>query len=140
MAATAQTMGTTPPRGRWMLWTGRVLSALPVLAMLPSAAMKLTHAPQFAEMWSGKLGFPESTLTGVGLLELACVLLYVIPRTSVLGATLLTGYLGGAIASHVRIGDPGLATPLVLGILAWAGLFLRDERVRALLPLRTKLS
>lgn len=136
MAATARTMGTTPPRGRWMLWTGRVLSALPILAMLMSASMKLSHAPQFVAMWTGKLGFPESALTGVGLLELACVLLYAVPRTAVLGAVLLTGYLGGAITAHVRIGDPGLVTPLVLGALAWAGLFLRDGRVRALMPLR----
>jgi hypothetical protein len=119
-----------------MLWTGRALSALPVLAMAMSAAMKLSHAPQFVEMWTGHLGFPESALTGVGLLELACVLLYAVPRTAVLGAVLLTGYLGGAITAHVRIGDPGLVTPLMLGILAWAGLFLRDERVRALMPLR----
>jgi len=136
MAATARTMGTTPPRGRWMLWTGRVLSALPILAMLMSASMKLSHAPQFVAMWTGKLGFPESALTGVGLLELTCVLLYAVPRTAVLGAVLLTGYLGGAITAHVRIGDPGLVTPLVLGALAWAGLFLRDGRVRALMPLR----
>jgi len=136
MAATARTIGTTPPRGRWMLWTGRVLSALPVVALLLSASMKLSHAPQFVEMWTGKLGFSEGSLTGVGLLELACVLLYAIPRTSVLGAVLVTGYLGGAIATHVRIGDPGLTTPLMLGVLAWAGLFLRDERVRALMPLR----
>lgn len=136
MAATARTIGTTPPRGRWMLWTGRVLSALPVVAMALSATMKLSHAPQFVEMWTGKLGFSESSLTGVGLLELACVALYAIPRTSVLGAVMLTGYLGGAITAHVRIGDPGLTTPLILGVLAWAGLFLRDERVRALMPLR----
>ena len=136
MAATARTIGTTPPQGRWMLWTGRVLSALPVVALLLSASMKLSHAPQFVEMWTGKLGFSEGSLTGVGLLELACVLLYAIPRTSVLGAVLVTGYLGGAIATHVRIGDPGLTTPLILGVLAWAGLFLRDERVRALMPLR----
>jgi hypothetical protein len=119
-----------------MLWTGRVLSALPVVALLLSASMKLSHAPQFVEMWTGKLGFSEGSLTGVGLLEIACVLLYAIPRTSVLGAVMLTGYLGGAIATHVRIGDPGLTTPLMLGVLAWAGLFLRDERVRALMPLR----
>jgi hypothetical protein len=98
--------------------------------------MKLMHAPQFVEQWVGKLGYAETSLTGIGLLELACVVVYVIPRTAVLGAVLLTGYLGGAVATHVRIGDPGFVTPLILGIMAWAGIYLRDERVRALMPLR----
>ena len=137
MAATARTMEPAAPPGRGMLWTGRVLSALPVLMMLLSASMKLSHAPKFVEAWTGKLGYAESALTGIGLLELACVLLYLVPRTSVLGAVLLTGYLGGAIATHVRIGDTGgLVTPLLLGVLAWAGLYLRDARLHGLLPLR----
>jgi hypothetical protein len=126
----------THPSPKWMFWTGWVLSALPVLAMVASASMKLMHAPQFVEQWVGKLGYQEGALTGIGLLELACVVVYAIPRTAVLGAVLLTGYLGGAIATHVRIGDPGLAAPLVLGVLAWGGLYLRDERIRALMPLR----
>ncbi len=91
---------------------------------------------KFVEQWVGKLGYQEGALTGIGLLELACVVVYAIPCTAVLGAVLLTGYLGGAIATHVRIGDPGLAAPLVLGILAWSGLYLRDERIRVLVPLR----
>ncbi|HXN33696.1 MAG TPA: DoxX family protein [Polyangiaceae bacterium] len=134
--AHSRAAGAAPSPKKSVLWTGRVLSALPVLAMVASASMKLMHAPQFVEQWVGKLGYQESALTGIGLLELACVILYVIPRTAVLGAVALTGYLGGAVATHVRIGDPGLAAPVVLGILAWAGLYLRDERVRALLPLR----
>jgi hypothetical protein len=123
-----------------MLWTGRVLSALPVLLMVFSASMKLSHAPQFVEQWTGKFGYPESELTAIGLLELACVALYAVPRTAVLGAVLLTGYLGGAVATHVRVGDPSGVTAFVLGIFVWAGLYLRDERVRALLPLRRSTS
>jgi hypothetical protein len=134
--AQVPTAGAPPSRKKWVLWGGRVLSALPVLLMVFSASMKLMHAPQFVEQWVGKLGYAETSLTGIGLLELACVVVYVIPRTAVLGAVLLTGYLGGAVATHVRIGDPGFVTPLILGIMAWAGIYLRDERVRALMPLR----
>jgi hypothetical protein len=83
-----------------------------------------------------KFGWPESILLVLGVLELGSVLAYLIPRTAVLGAILMTGYLGGAIATHVRIGDPGWPTALILGIFVWAGLYLRDERLRALLPLR----
>jgi len=120
---------------KWMLWTGRGLSALPILMLLMSASMKLTHQAQMAEMFVRKFGFVESALTGIGLLELTCVVLYAIPRTAVLGAVLVTGYLGGAIVTHVRVQE-AFAIPLVLGILVWAGLYLRDERVRALMPLR----
>jgi hypothetical protein len=81
-------------------------------------------------------GFPESTLTGIGILELVCTLIYVIPRTSVLGAILLTGYMGGATATTLRLGEPFWAQPLV-GVLLWAGIYLRDDRLKALIPLRT---
>lgn len=135
MTTHVTTTAAIPQKG-WRLWTGRVLSGLPVLMMLFSASMKLSHAPQFVEMWTGKLGWPESSLTGIGLLELACVALYAVPRTSVLGAGLLSAYLGGAVATHVRVGDPFVA-PVVLGLLVWAGLYLRDERLRALVPLRS---
>jgi hypothetical protein len=104
--------------------------------MVFSASMKLMHSSQFMEQWVGKFGYPESSATGIGLLELACAIVYVIPRTAVLGAVLVTGYLGGAVATHVRIGDPSFMMPLLLGILAWAGIYLRDERLHALLPLR----
>jgi hypothetical protein len=123
-------------RKKWVLWTGRVLGALPALLMAFSASMKLMHSPQFVEQFVGKFGYPESTATGIGLLELACVVVYAIPRTAVLGAVLMTGYLGGAVATHVRIGDPSFVMPAILGILAWAGIYLRDERLSALLPLR----
>lgn len=117
-----------------MLWTGRVLSALPALGLVMSSVMKLSHNPAVLEGF-GKFGYPESSLTAIGLVELVCALLYAIPQTSVLGAILVTGYLGGAVATHVRIGDVFVA-PLLLGVLAWAGLVLRDSRLRALLPLR----
>jgi hypothetical protein len=124
-----------PPR-KAILWTGRVISALPALMLAFSASMKLSHAPQFVAMFTNKLGYQESSLTGIGLLELACTALYLIPQTAFLGALLLTGYLGGAIATHVRIGEP-FGTPLVLGVLVWLGLYLRESRLKALAPIRT---
>src|SRR5439155_26915968 len=83
-----------------------------------------------------RLGSPEVLAFGMGIFELACTVLYVVPHSSVLGAILLTGYLGGATATHVRIGEP-FYMPILLGTLVWAGLFLRDDRLRALLPLRS---
>jgi hypothetical protein len=103
--------------------------------LLLSASMKLSQSPQFVEMFTTRLGYPAGTLLGIGALELLCTLVYAVPQTAVLGAVLLTGYLGGAVATHVRVGE-SFATPLLLGILVWAGLFLRDGRVRALLPVR----
>jgi hypothetical protein len=120
-----------------VIWTGRVISALPALMLLMSATMKVTRQPQAITMLGTHLGFPEATLVGLGILELACVALYAVPATSVLGAVLMTGYLGGAVATHVRVGDP-FAVPIILGALAWLGLYLRDPRLRALLPLRTR--
>jgi hypothetical protein len=117
------------------LWSGRVLSAVPVLALLMSAGMKLSHSGQVVDMFSGHLGYPAPLLPALAMLELACTLLYVVPRTNALGAVLLTGYLGGAIATHVRVGDAFVA-PLVLGLLVWAGLYLREPGVRVLLPIR----
>ena len=116
------------------LWTGRVISTLPVLMLLMSAAFKFMKPPEVVEGFT-KMGWPERLSLTLGIVELACTVLYVIPRTAVLGAVLLTGYLGGATATHVRIGDP-FYTPILLGVLVWLGLYLRDRRVRALLPLR----
>jgi uncharacterized membrane protein YphA (DoxX/SURF4 family) len=129
-------MTTTPtPVSKKSLWTGRILSTLPVLMLIFSAVMKFVKPPSFAEGMT-KLGIPESLATGLGVLELACVILYVIPRTAVLGAILLTGYLGGAILTHLRVGDNFIG-PIVFGVFIWGGLFLRDTRVRALIPLRS---
>ena len=98
--------------------------------------MKLTHNPQLVEQFTGKFGFQASLLTALAILEAACVALYVIPPTAVLGAILLTGYLGGAVVTHLRVGDAFLP-PLILGIFVWAGLYLREDRLRALVPLRS---
>ena len=118
-----------------MFLAGYILSALPVLMLLFSGVMKLLKPASVMEGFV-RLGYPESLALGIGIVELACAALYVIPRTSVLGAILLTGYLGGATATHLRIGEPFFA-PIVLGVLVWGGLFLRDERLRTLLPLRS---
>jgi hypothetical protein len=120
-----------------VLWAGRILSALAALGLTGSAMGKLTGAPALKEMLSGKFGFDAAILPKLGVLELVCVLVYVIPQTSVLGAILLTGYLGGATVTHVRVDDPFLA-PIVIGAVAWLGLWLREPRLRALLPLRRK--
>lgn len=124
------------PTSRGLLLTGRILSALPVLIMLMSASLKLAHPPQVVEQFGGKFGYPQELLLPLAAIEISCVALYLIPRTAVLGAVLTTGYLGGAIATHVRVQDPGFATALILGVLVWAGLLLRDPRLRELLPLR----
>ena len=125
---------------RWPVWTGRALSGLVILFLLMDAAMKiagLTIVSESAVMigWTGNPGFWRA----MGLLLLAITALYAWPRTAVLGAILLTGYLGGAIASYVRMGEfyPPLV-PLTTCLLAWLGIFLRDERLRALLPLRKR--
>jgi len=118
-----------------LLWTGYVLSALPVMMLLFSASMKLLRLPA-ATAGFAHLGYPEHVALPLGIVELMSTILYVIPRTSVLGAILLTGYLGGATATHVRVGEP-FYMAIVLGILVWAGLYLRDERLRALIPLRS---
>jgi len=116
------------------LWAGRILSALPAIFLL-SSGVNVARQADFVMPGFAHLGYPASLALGIGIVEFACALLYVIPRTAILGAILLTGYLGGATASHVRIGEPFFA-PLVVGVLVWAGLFLRDDRLRALIPLR----
>ena len=120
------------------VWAGRVVSAIPVAALLFSAAGKVTGAPQMVDVMVGVLGFSREALLLLAVIEVTCVIVYMVPQTAVVGAILMTGYLGGAIASHVRVGDTvNLVPPLVLAILAWVGLYLRDGRVRALLPLRS---
>jgi hypothetical protein len=116
------------------LWIGRVLSALAALMLLVSGIMKLVNPPAVATEFA-RLGYSSSSGFGIGIIEILCAVLYAIPSTSVLGAILLTGYLGGAVATHVRIGDPFLP-PLIFGVLLWVGLFLRDNRMPALVPLR----
>ena len=119
----------------WTLWVGRVLSALPFPPMLYGASAKLTHAHEAVEGFH-KLGLPEGAMHSIGILEISCVLLYAIPRTAVLGAILVTGYMGGAILTNLRASEP-IVAPVVVGLCAWAGLFLRDRQLRVLLPLRS---
>lgn len=119
-----------------VLWTGRMLSSLFVLFMVFDVGIKLAGLPVVAETlegvgWPGRLGF------GIGVLELAALVLYAVPRTAVLGAVLMTGVLGGAVATHLRVGSPLFSHTLFgvyLGLLAWGGLWLRDARLRAVLP------
>jgi hypothetical protein len=122
---------------RWSLWIGRVLSAIPVLMLLLSASLKFAHPASATDMFVNQLGYHLETLLPLGILEVACVLVYLVPQTAVLGAILVTGYLGGAIATHVRVGQ-AFAIPLLLGVSAWVGLYLRDARMQALIPLRSK--
>jgi len=124
----------TSPVSKKMLWAGYIVSALPVLMLTMSAVMKFVKPAPVVEGFA-HLGWPENLALALGILELVCTILYVIPQTAVLGAILLTGYLGGATATHVRIGDP-FFMPIVLGVLVWLGVYLRDGRLRALIPLR----
>jgi len=115
------------------LWAGRILSALPALFLLVDAIMKLVK-PAPVVTATVALGYPESVIRPLGIVLLICTVLYLIPRTAVLGAILLTGYLGGAVATHVRIGSGAfpLVFPVILGTLLWGGLYLRDEWLRSL--------
>jgi hypothetical protein len=125
------------PASKTMLWVGRVISALMIVFMLFDAGIKILKLPAAVE-GTVRLGYPASTVQPVGVIALVCVLLYAIPRTSVLGAILLTGYLGGATATQVRVQDAWYIFPPVLGALIWAGLYLRDERLRTLIPLNSQ--
>jgi len=127
-----------PPRA--VFWTGRGLSALVVLFLVFDASLKLVPLPIVIESMV-ELGYPpsEGLARGLGVLLLACTLLYAFPRTAVLGAILLTGYLGGAVATHLRVGSPVASHVLFgvyVGLMAWGGLFLREPRLAALIPLR----
>ena len=122
---------------RWMLWTGWGFSFLVVAQLLSSAFFRATqHTYAVAEIVTG-YGYPESAIALIVIAECALVVLYLVPQTSVLAAIVMTGYLGGAVATHVRIADTARAAiPLVVGILAWGGLYLRDSRIRQLIPFR----
>ena len=121
-----------------MLWTGRVLSFLPAAFLLFDAVIKIPK-PDFVIKATQEAGFPTDVLVPLGLVLLASVLLYLFPKTSVLGAILLTGYLGGAVCALVIKGDGlfNMLFPALFGVLLWLGLVLRDPRVRAVLALRT---
>jgi len=122
-----------------MLWAGRIISALPVLLLIFSAVMKLMKPVPVLQGFA-HYGYPESQILVIGILELSSSVIYAIPRTSVLGAILLTGYLGGATATNVRVGDASFYATITLGILVWLGLYLRDARLRGLVPLRKQVA
>ena len=126
----ARDLPATSTRTRWI---GRIVSGIPALFLAFDAAIKLAH-PSFVAEASRRIGFPDHLAEPLGAILLACLALYVVPRTAVIGATLLTAYLGGAVAIHARIEDP-LVThtlfPVYVAVLVWGGLFVRDARVRA---------
>jgi uncharacterized membrane protein YphA (DoxX/SURF4 family) len=124
MAATGKTV-----------WAGRVISVLASLVFVMSASMKLKGGPEI-EQAMAHLGLPQSMVLPLAILEISCVVLYLIPQLSVTGAILLAGYMGGAICTHWRVGDP-FFVQIALGILIWVGLYLREPRLKALIPLRT---
>jgi len=122
------------------LWAGRIAGGLTILFLLFDAIIKVLTLPPAVE-GTVRLGYPESVVFGIGIVELVCLVAYVIPRTSILGAILLTGYLGGAVATHVRIGSPLLSHtffPIYVGLLVWGALVLRDDRLVRLLPLQAR--
>lgn len=133
-----QTAVKAAPVSNKALWAGRIVSGLVSLFLLFDAIGKLMRADVVLQAFD-KLGYQRSVSIGIGTVLLICVAIYVIPRTSILGAILLTGYLGGAVAVQVRVGNPLFSEalfPVYMGILIWGGLFLREERLRALVPLR----
>ena len=126
----------SPPPSKAARWTGWILTILISGMLAMSAVMKFLQPPEVIKGFE-HLGWPANLAFALGVLELACVIIYVLPPTAVLGAILVTGYLGGAIATHVRLGEV-FHTQLILGIVAWGGIYLRDPRVRALIPFRSR--
>jgi len=117
------------------IWSGRIISGLVTLFLLFDSAIKVLALPAAVE-GTIRVGYPANVVRPIGIVLLACVVLYLIPRTTILGGILLTGYLGGATATMVRMSDSWFFLPIVTGVLAWLGIFLRDERLRTLIPLR----
>ena len=117
-----------------IVWTGRVITVLVSLLFLFSAAMKFMGGAEVKEGMA-HLGLPESMIIPLGILEAACTVIYLIPATSVLGAILLAGYIGGAICTHWRVGDPFLPQ-VAIGLVFWLGIYLREPRLKALIPIR----
>lgn len=136
MEATAMADGRV---SNWTLKAGYILSAVPILFLLADGIMKL-FKPAVVAHATVELGYNESVIVPLGLVLVSCTILYMIPRTAVLGAVLLTGYLGGAVAAHVRMGGPTFSVifPVIVGLFIWGGLYLRDARIAELLPLRTR--
>lgn len=125
---------TQPAQPTWMTWTGRVLSVLPILAFGMSAYFKFNPPAEMVPQME-KMGLSMEQIRTIGFVEVACAVIYLIPQTAVLGAILLTGYLGGATEVHVRMQESFLP-PVIIGVIVWLGIFFRDPRVRALIPFR----
>ena len=125
----------TPSGSKAGLWAGRIISGLVVLFMLFNGVIGLMQSPKVVEGMA-HLGYPQHLGIPILVIMLVCTIIYAIPQTAFLGALLLTAYLGGATASHVRIGEP-FYFPIIFGVLIWAGLFLRIQRLRTLIPLRS---
>jgi hypothetical protein len=129
----AQTKSAVAPSQR-RRWVGRIVTAIPVLFVIFDFSIKIAHIQPVTDAFA-RLGIPDRLAVTVGMLELICLVIYLIPRTAVLGAVLLTGFLGGAIMLHLRIADPlfsHILFPVYIGALLWVGLYLRDPRLRAL--------
>ncbi|QDT53664.1 hypothetical protein Pan44_16870 [Caulifigura coniformis] len=128
-----------PAQPKWMSICGWILTVLVTAAMVMSGVMKFSNDPQLIEGIE-KMRITKEIVQKIGAVEIACAVLYLIPRTTVLGAMLLNGYLGGAVFVHVQKGDPigEMMTPVIIGVLAWLGVFLREPRLRAIVPWRTK--
>jgi hypothetical protein len=121
-----------------IVWVGRVISGLVSLLFAMSAFMKLKGGTEVIQGMA-HLGLPESLIVPLGILEISCVVIYAIPATAVVGAILLTGYIGGAICTHLRVGDP-FFMQIAIGIFIWLGLYLREDRLKGLIPLRISQS
>lgn len=134
MRTQGRMQSTTVPR--WQRILGLVITVLQALTLVMGGVMKLSHQPELMQ-GLGAAGFTPSAISALGVVELVCAVLYLIPQTAVLGVVLITGYLGGATAVHVQVGEP-VITPVIIGAVFWLGLWLRDPRLRALLPLRLK--
>ena len=138
MDTTLDSIAPAPATTRPRRWPGRVITAIPVLFLAFDVAIKCANPPAVTEA-SVRLGLPPELAIVLGVILAACLALYVIPRVAPLGAVLLTGYLGGAVLTHLRVGDPLISHtlfPIYVGALLWAGLYLRDDRVRRLLAAR----
>jgi uncharacterized membrane protein YphA (DoxX/SURF4 family) len=127
-----------PAQPKWMTISGWVLTVLMAAALIMSGAMKFTDSPELKEGLE-KMRLTHELVKKIGVVEIACAVLYLFPPTTVLGAMLLTGYLGGAVFVHVMLGDPigNIVTPVIIGVLVWLGIFLRESRLRAIAPWRT---
>jgi hypothetical protein len=133
---TAAPLDSTPSKKA--LWSGRALSGLAALFLIFDAVMKLLELPVVMQSTT-QVGYPATVVFPLGVVLLACVVVYLVPRSSALGAVLLTGYLGGAVATNVRVGNPLFSHtlfPIYCAALLWVGLWLRDERLQAVLPVR----